>query len=97
MVDSTGPREYKVQGTTFSPHGLVYNVDDKEASAELKSDQIQRLAEISSLCNDAKIVYNSVSLSVFPMNVLIPSTWQWYRTKTPILMSENQLKLPLKC
>ena len=69
MVDgATGrPREYTVEGTTFSPHGSVYNADGKEVSAELKSDQIQRLAEISSVCNDAKIVYHSVSLSVFPM------------------------------
>lgn len=70
MIDGTTgcPREYKVEGTTFSPHGSVYKADGKDASAELKSDQIQRLAEISSLCNDAKIVYHSVSLLVFPMN-----------------------------
>lgn len=69
MIDSTGcAHDYTVQGTTFSPHGSVYNADGKEAFAELKSDQIQRLAEISSLCNDAKIVYNSVSLLVFTMN-----------------------------
>jgi P-type Ca2+ transporter type 2A len=62
------PRDYTVDGTTFSPHGSVYNADGKEASAELKSDQIQRLAEISSLCNDAKIVYHAVSLLLFTMN-----------------------------
>ncbi|KAF8911134.1 calcium-transporting ATPase [Gymnopilus junonius] len=57
--DNTGaPREYTVEGTTFSPFGSVYNADGKEAVAELKSDPIQRLAEISSLCNDAKIVYH---------------------------------------
>jgi Ca2+ transporting ATPase len=72
VIDGTAgdPREYTVEGTTFSPHGSVYNADGKEASAELKSDQIQRLAEISSLCNDAKIVYHSVSLLLFPMNVV---------------------------
>ncbi|KAF4615292.1 hypothetical protein D9613_003225 [Agrocybe pediades] len=53
------PREYTVEGTTFSPIGSVYNADGKEASAELRSDPIQRLAEISSLCNDAKIVYHA--------------------------------------
>lgn len=70
MIDGrTGrPREYTVEGTTFSPHGSVHNADGKEASAELKSDQIQRLAEISSLCNDAKIVHHSVSQLVFPMD-----------------------------
>ncbi|KAJ7632447.1 hypothetical protein FB45DRAFT_912454 [Roridomyces roridus] len=52
------PREYTVEGTTFSPHGSVTSADGKEASAELKSDAVQRLAEISAVCNDAKIVYN---------------------------------------
>ena len=70
MIDGiTGrPREYTVEGTTFSPHGSIYNADGKEAFAELKSDQIQRLAEISSLCNDAKIVYHAVSLLLLTMN-----------------------------
>ena len=68
MIDGvTGrPREYTVEGTTFSPHGSVYNADGKESPAELESDQIQRLAEISSLCNDAKIVYHPVSLYCSP-------------------------------
>ncbi|KAF8968355.1 Ca-transporting ATPase [Flammula alnicola] len=52
------PREFNVEGTTFSPIGSVYTADGKVASAEIKSDPIQRLAEISSLCNDAKIVYH---------------------------------------
>lgn len=61
-VDPSGSiREYTVEGTTFSPNGSVYSADGKRASAELQSDPIQRLAEIASLCNDAKIVYNSVS------------------------------------
>ncbi|KAJ7489883.1 hypothetical protein B0H11DRAFT_2010823 [Mycena galericulata] len=53
------PREYNVEGTTFSPYGSVTSADGKEASAELKSDAVQRLAEISAVCNDAKIVYNA--------------------------------------
>ncbi|KAF8061537.1 Ca-transporting ATPase [Lyophyllum atratum] len=53
------PREYVVEGTTFSPFGSVRSADGKEAAAELKSDPIQRLAEIGALCNDAKIVYNA--------------------------------------
>ncbi|KAF9566270.1 calcium-transporting ATPase [Agrocybe pediades] len=57
--NTVAPREYTVEGTTFSPIGSVYNADGKEASAELRSDPIQRLAEISSLCNDAKIVYHA--------------------------------------
>ncbi|KAG5354192.1 hypothetical protein C0989_003705 [Termitomyces sp. Mn162] len=50
------PREYTVEGTTYSPIGAITTVDGKKA--ELQSDPIQRLAEISALCNDAKIVYN---------------------------------------
>ncbi|KAF7295081.1 Calcium-transporting ATPase [Mycena indigotica] len=53
------PREYVVEGTTFAPYGSVTSADGKEASDELKSDAIQRLAEISSICNDAKIVFNA--------------------------------------
>ncbi|KAJ7172658.1 hypothetical protein C8R46DRAFT_160090 [Mycena filopes] len=52
------PREYTVEGTTFSPYGSVTSADGKEAAAELKADAIQRLAEISAVCNDSKIVYN---------------------------------------
>ncbi|KAF8212415.1 hypothetical protein K438DRAFT_1928525 [Mycena galopus ATCC 62051] len=55
---TASPREYTVEGTTFSPYGSVTSADGKEATADLKSDAIQRLAEISSVCNDAKIVYN---------------------------------------
>jgi Ca2+ transporting ATPase len=68
MVPQGAPREYTVEGTTFSPHGSVYNADGKNASAELKSDQIQRLAEINPLCNDAKVVYHAVCLLLFPIN-----------------------------
>ncbi|KAG6888489.1 hypothetical protein C0995_007915 [Termitomyces sp. Mi166 len=50
------PREYTVEGTTYSPIGAITAIDGK--GAELQSDPIQRLAEISALCNDAKIVYN---------------------------------------
>ncbi|KAH9484051.1 Calcium-transporting ATPase sarcoplasmic/endoplasmic reticulum type [Psilocybe cubensis] len=56
--NTSAPREYTVEGTTFAPFGSVYNASGKDASAELKSDPIQRLAEISSLCNDSKIVYH---------------------------------------
>ncbi|KAJ7343650.1 hypothetical protein DFH08DRAFT_873293 [Mycena albidolilacea] len=55
---TASPREYTVEGTTFSPYGSVTSADGKEVAAELKSDAIQRLAEISAVCNDAKIVYN---------------------------------------
>ncbi|KAF9466319.1 Ca-transporting ATPase [Collybia nuda] len=53
------PREYTVEGTTFSPYGSVESVDGKGSDAELKSDPIQRLAEISAICNDSKIIYHT--------------------------------------
>jgi Ca2+ transporting ATPase len=51
-----------VEGTTFSPYGLVKSVDGKQATSDLRSKPIQRLAEISSICNDAKVVYHPVRL-----------------------------------
>ncbi|KIY51059.1 calcium-transporting ATPase [Fistulina hepatica ATCC 64428] len=53
------PREYMVEGTTFSPFGSVSCADGSNVSTELRSDPFQRLAEISALCNDAKIVYHN--------------------------------------
>lgn len=62
MVNPSGvPREYIVEGTTFSPIGSVKSADGKDASAELRPELLVRLAEISSLCNDSRIVYHTVS------------------------------------
>ena len=36
------------------------SVDGKDASVELRTGPIQRLAEISTICNDAKIIYDEV-------------------------------------
>lgn len=55
------PREFTVEGTTFSPHGSVTSAAGKADPADLQSDPVQRLAEISAVCNDSKIVYNAVS------------------------------------
>ncbi|KAI0797816.1 calcium-transporting ATPase [Abortiporus biennis] len=52
-------QEYLVEGTTFSPIGSVRPADDKDAITELRSEPLLRLAEISSICNDAKIVYHA--------------------------------------
>lgn len=61
LVSSTGQvREYVVEGTTFAPEGLVKSIDGKEVSPEHRTGPIQRLAEISALCNDAKIVFDEV-------------------------------------
>jgi len=54
-------REYLVDGTTFSPDGSVTSSDGKDASVDLQSEPVQRLAEISSICNDARVIYNAVS------------------------------------
>ncbi|KAF8631415.1 hypothetical protein AX17_005093 [Amanita inopinata Kibby_2008] len=54
---TSGLREYTVEGTTFAPYGSVKSADGNDA-AELRSDPMQRLAEISALCNDAKVFYN---------------------------------------
>lgn len=56
-----------MEGTTFSPYGSVTSANGKVGSAELKSDPIQRLAEISAICNDAKVVYNAVRISLVPI------------------------------
>ncbi|KAI0315851.1 Ca-transporting ATPase [Amylostereum chailletii] len=60
-VDGTtgAPKEFLVEGSTFSPLGSVTSADGKDASVDLKSEPIQRLAEISAICNDSKIVFNA--------------------------------------
>lgn len=69
LVDKLGGlREYFVDGTTFSPHGSVTSADGKDASVDLQSEPVQRLAEISVLCNDAGIIYNAVS----PLRPFVP-------------------------
>ena len=54
-----------MDGTTFSPHGSVTSAGEK-VSVDLRSEPVQRLAEICVLCNDAKVVYNAVGLTVSP-------------------------------
>ncbi|KIJ69348.1 hypothetical protein HYDPIDRAFT_105948 [Hydnomerulius pinastri MD-312] len=55
--DSGSPKEYEVEGTTYSPHGSIKSSGGK--GADLSSDPIRRLAEISAICNDSKIVYQT--------------------------------------
>ncbi|KAK7043644.1 hypothetical protein VNI00_008255 [Paramarasmius palmivorus] len=61
IVDNANgtPREFTVEGTTFAPHGSILSANGKPCHDELRGDTIQRMAEISSICNDSKIVYNS--------------------------------------
>ncbi|KAH7889652.1 hypothetical protein F5I97DRAFT_1800705 [Phlebopus sp. FC_14] len=57
VMDGQSPMEYEVEGTTYSPFGTVKSADGQRAS--LSSDPVRRLAEISAICNDAKIVYHA--------------------------------------
>ncbi|CAE6515468.1 unnamed protein product [Rhizoctonia solani] len=53
------PVEYNVEGTTFAPSGSIYSFKGEVLSPqELQTGPLVRLAEISALCNDARIVYN---------------------------------------
>ena len=54
-----------MDGTTFSPHGSVTSADGKDVSVDLRSEPVQRMAEICVLCNDAKVVYNAVGHRLF--------------------------------
>ncbi|KAG2157422.1 hypothetical protein DEU56DRAFT_19365 [Suillus clintonianus] len=51
------PEDYTVEGTTYSPHGSITSTNGK--TVNLQTDPLRRLAEISAICNDAKIVYHS--------------------------------------
>lgn len=55
-------RTYNVEGTTYAPTGLITDVHSNQVHTRiLHSSAITRLAEISAICNDATVVYNSVS------------------------------------
>ncbi|KZT44149.1 calcium ATPase [Sistotremastrum suecicum HHB10207 ss-3] len=57
--ENTGaPAEFTVEGTTFSPYGAILSSDGKASPSILRSENVQRMAEISSICNDSKIVFN---------------------------------------
>lgn len=85
---SEGLREHLVDGVTFSPHGSVTSPDGKDASVDLRSEPVQRLAEISVICNDAKIVYNAVSQWCIP-TLFVHCNGSVSRTKTLTVMWAN--------
>ncbi|KAJ8475400.1 hypothetical protein ONZ51_g6565 [Trametes cubensis] len=59
VIDISGtPREFLVEGTTFAPTGSVRPADGK-AITEVPSEPLRRLAEISAICNDSKIIYHA--------------------------------------
>ncbi|GAA6025328.1 hypothetical protein JCM11491_000392 [Sporobolomyces phaffii] len=61
IVKDGGLEEFKVEGTTYAPVGAI----SSSTGAQLDTRQLQstpsvsRLAQICSLCNDAKIAYSS--------------------------------------
>lgn len=62
VTDSTAFAEYIVGGTTFAPIGAVTTPDGKHAErSEVRTEPVNRLVEISAICNDAKIAYNAES------------------------------------
>ncbi|KAF9781802.1 E1-E2 ATPase-domain-containing protein [Thelephora terrestris] len=52
-------KEYPAEGTTFAPHGSVTSLDGQGAEAELRSEPVQRLAQICAVGNDSEVVFNS--------------------------------------
>ncbi|KIO28152.1 hypothetical protein M407DRAFT_72156 [Tulasnella calospora MUT 4182] len=53
------PEEFIVEGTTYAPTGPIKSSGGKLVAPEqLVADSIVRLAEISAVCNDAKIVFS---------------------------------------
>jgi P-type Ca2+ transporter type 2A len=58
------PQEYTVEGTTYAPEGDIKLVTSGKVlkGPELQTDTLVRLAEICTICNDSKVVYNEVSL-----------------------------------
>ncbi|KAF8531652.1 hypothetical protein JB92DRAFT_3104883 [Gautieria morchelliformis] len=57
---TNSPQEYTVEGTTYAPEGDIKLAKSGKVlkGAELRTDTLLRLAEISAICNDARIVYS---------------------------------------
>ncbi|KAI9632420.1 calcium-transporting ATPase [Dioszegia hungarica] len=52
--------EYKVGGTTFAPTGSITTMSDKHAEKNMvRTAAVNKLVEISAVCNDSKIAYNN--------------------------------------
>ena len=61
--ESSSPlREYLVSGSTFAPNGTVTSPDGHHAEKHMmRTAPVDRLVEICSICNDAKVAYNDES------------------------------------
>ena len=61
-VEEGGFAEYNVGGTTFAPIGNVTTLDGRHAEkATVRTKAVDKLVEISAICNDAKVAYNAES------------------------------------
>lgn len=61
-VEQGGFAEYNVGGTTFAPIGSITTLDGAHADkTRVRTKAVDKLVEISAICNDAKIAYNAES------------------------------------
>ena len=59
-IDGDSFAEYSVGGSTFAPLGDITTLDGKHAEkTTVRTTPVDKLVEISAICNDAKISYNS--------------------------------------
>ncbi|KIJ30306.1 hypothetical protein M422DRAFT_268171, partial [Sphaerobolus stellatus SS14] len=59
IVSDTGAlQEYIVDGTTYAPEGDIRSVSTGQVIKAAPAEPLIRLAEISAICNDAKVVYS---------------------------------------
>jgi len=59
-IDGDSFAEYSVGGSTFAPLGDITTLDGKHAEkTQVRTAPVDKLVEISAICNDAKISYNS--------------------------------------
>lgn len=56
MNAAGGTSEYTVEGTTFSPEGIIR---DANGNPHKLISPLVRTAEIATLCNDSKVIYNA--------------------------------------
>lgn len=85
------PNEYEVEGTTYSPHGRVTSTGG--GGTDLRLDTIRRLAEISAICNDAKIVYHPVRFTLYHQ----VSRSLFHRKKIPTVTLVSPRKRRSRC
>ncbi|GAA5891555.1 hypothetical protein JCM5296_004256 [Sporobolomyces johnsonii] len=59
IIENGTVQDFKVEGTTYAPTGSILTVDGEKVDSQvLASPTVSRLAQIASLCNDAKIAYS---------------------------------------